>query len=357
MPEFVHCLDLCNLFYHEVVQPVFDSGFPGLPYSAAIIGRGSEVLGFDDEVSSDHDWGPRVILFLDEDDHAQRGDALLQALSQAMPSQSGGYPVCHGIELLTLPGFLLSCLNLDLRDGIEPIDWLTFPEQKLCSITAGAVYHDELGLQALRDQFAYYPHDVWLYLLTAGWARIVQEEHLMGRAGTVGDELGAAIMGSRLVRDLMRLCFLMEKQYAPYPKWFGTAFAKLACGDELLPILRNAQLAKTWKDRERHFGAACERVGAKHNALGITEPVPFTHSSFHDRSYKMCNSGAFGEATRARIKDPDLSRLAFRGLFGSIDQMSDSTNILDNPYWRHALRKLYELASMEHPPDYGRFDS
>jgi hypothetical protein len=35
----------------------------------------------------------------------------------------------------------------------------------------------------------------------------------MGRAGYVGDELGAALIGSRLVRDMMRLCFLMERQY------------------------------------------------------------------------------------------------------------------------------------------------
>lgn len=34
----------------------------------------------------------------------------------------------------------------------------------------------------------------------------------------------------------MRLCFLMEKQYAPYPKWFGTAFAQLDCAERLLPV-------------------------------------------------------------------------------------------------------------------------
>ncbi|MGI2907120.1 DUF4037 domain-containing protein [Tolypothrix sp. VBCCA 56010] len=28
----------------------------------------------------------------------------------------------------------------------------------------------------------------------------------------------ADIIGARLVRDLMSLCFLMEKQYAPYTK-------------------------------------------------------------------------------------------------------------------------------------------
>ncbi len=137
-------------------------------------------------------------------------------------------------------GFWLDYLSFDLDREIEPIDWLTFPEQKLRTLMAGAVFHDDIGLQAVRDRFAYYPHDVWLYLLAAGWARIGQEEHLMGRAGYVGDEIGSALIGARLVRDIMRLCFLMERQYAPYPKWFGTAFQQLNAAATLTPILQQA---------------------------------------------------------------------------------------------------------------------
>ncbi len=41
----------------------------------------------------------------------------------------------------------------------------------------------------------------------------------------IGDEVGSALIGSRLVRDIMRLCFLMEQTYAPYAKWFGECSA------------------------------------------------------------------------------------------------------------------------------------
>jgi hypothetical protein len=51
----------------------------------------------------------------------------------------------------------------------------------------------------------------------------------MARCGDVGDELGSRLVAARLIEELMRLCFLMEKQYWPYAKWFGTAFSKLAC--------------------------------------------------------------------------------------------------------------------------------
>ena len=53
------------------------------------------------------------------------------------------------------------------------------------------MFHDGPGeLTALRERLAWYPVDVWRYLLAAGWARLGQEEHLMGRAGYAGDELG-----------------------------------------------------------------------------------------------------------------------------------------------------------------------
>ena len=112
----------------------------------------------------------------------------------------------------------------------------------------------------MRERLAFYPRDVWLYLLAAGWARIGQEEHLMGRAGSVGDEVGAALIAARLVRDVMRLGFLMERQYPPYPKWFGTAFRRLACAERLLPALERTLQATTWQDtRDR---GSCLR--AKH---------------------------------------------------------------------------------------------
>src|SRR5512139_2079634 len=234
-------------------------------------------------MSSDHHWGPRVMIFLREADQARYHEAMRQTLSQQLPRTFRGYPtnftppdpedngtqllqvsetgpINHRVEMLTVRGVWLDVLNFDIDHAIEPIDWLTFPEQKLRTLTAGAVFHDDIGLQAVRDRFAYYPHDVWLYLLAAGWARIGQEEHLMGRAGYVGDEIGSALIGARLVRDIMQLCFLMERQYAPYPKWFGTAFQQLDAAATLEPILQRALSAKRGLERQEQIAVALEYV-------------------------------------------------------------------------------------------------
>lgn len=165
----------------------------------------------------------------------------------------------------------------------------------------------------------------------------------MGRAGSVGDEIGSAIIGARLARDLMRLGFLMEKQYAPYPKWLGAAFARLACAGELLPLLGGALSAQTWPERERHLCAAYERVAAGHNALGITEPLSTEAFPFFSRPFRVIGGGRFAQAIRARIDDPAVRRIAGRRLIGGVDQFSDSTDLLAHPRsWRQTLRRLYE---------------
>ncbi|MBZ0288211.1 MAG: DUF4037 domain-containing protein, partial [Anaerolineae bacterium] len=295
MPEFIPGLKLGADFFHEAVKPVIAAHFPGLHYSAALIGSGSEILGFDTAMSSDHHWGPRAMLFLSDADFADKRDALHDAFATHLPYTFRGYsthfsppdpndngvqhlniidsgPVNHRVEIMTLRGFFGDYLDIDPFAGIDIADWLTFPQQKLRTVTAGAVYHDDLGLESIRAKLAYYPQDVWLYLLVAGWTRIGQEEPFVGRAGYVGDDLGSQVIAARLVRDIMRLCFLMERQYAPYSKWFGTAFSKLAAAEKLNQPLRWALLAQNWRERELYLSEAYETLAALHNALNITAP-------------------------------------------------------------------------------------
>ncbi|MCA1621951.1 MAG: DUF4037 domain-containing protein [Acidobacteria bacterium] len=365
MPAFIKGLELSGLFFEEAVRPVLSSEFPGLRYAAALLGTGSEVLGFDTEMSADHGWGPRLDLFLAEEDFDAARDAVRETLRRKLPHRFRGYPtsftepdpsdngtqhlaardagpVDHKVELMTPRGFFLNYLAFDIRDEIEPADWLTFPEQKLRTVASGAVFRDEVGLEESRQKFSYYPRDVWLYQLASAWARVGQEEHLMGRAGSVGDEIGSALIGARLVRDLMRLCFLMERAYAPYPKWFGTAFKRLACAADLSPSLRAALAADTWRERERHLAHTYERVALMHNALGLTDPVPTGPRDFFGRPFRVIALHGFSEALLSRVTDERVRRIAARRPVGGIDLFSDSTDLVSHASWRATVRKLYE---------------
>jgi hypothetical protein len=81
-------LELSGRFYREAVRPILDSNFPGLPHAAALMGRGSEVLGFDDPMSTDHDWLPRIQLFLRDEDL----DRYAEPLREQLPSSFAERP-------------------------------------------------------------------------------------------------------------------------------------------------------------------------------------------------------------------------------------------------------------------------
>ena len=60
-PAFIPGLELAGAFYREAVGPLIGD----VPHAAALIGTGSDVLGFDTARSTDHGWGPRVQVFVD----------------------------------------------------------------------------------------------------------------------------------------------------------------------------------------------------------------------------------------------------------------------------------------------------
>jgi hypothetical protein len=366
MSDFIPGLELSRLFFIEVVQPAIEAGFPDLQYSAALIGPGSEVLGFDTEMSSDHCWGPRLILFISRNDVDKYADAIKEHLAHNLPHEFFGYstnfsepdptdhgtqrlvkiptgPINHGVDVTSIRKYIQDYLGFNVDTTIDSVDWLTFPEQKLRTLISGAIYYDGISTREVLSRFDYYPNDVWFYLLAAAWNRIGQEEHLMGRAGSVGDEIGSALIGGRLVRDLMRLCFLLERVYAPYPKWFGTAFKQLECAENLLPVLEHILLSKTWDERESHLERAYQLVAEMHDHLGITEPINAKTGNFFSRPFRVIHlHGKFADAISKRISDPAICRLIQRRLIGSIDQISDNTDVLSDAKLRTALRRFYE---------------
>ena len=269
-------IELSRRFYIDVVRPWLSSVAPSLPHSAALIGYGSELLGLDDEMSRDHNWGPRVHLFVSGADFEAHARRLVSGFSAAAPTQFLGEPIGwrnrphppangkeaagaleHGLEVHTLEGTLEYMLGLRSVDSLGPLQWLGFAEQRLLAFTGGAVFHDDgERLAGARSALAYFPHDVWLYKIACQWRRIAEEQAFVGRAGQVGDDLGSRVIAGRLVRDVMQMGFLLSRRYAPYSKWFGSAFARLPIAEALAPLLRQVMLAEGWQEREKALAAA-----------------------------------------------------------------------------------------------------
>ena len=355
-------LDLASGLYFEAVRPILERHFPGLEHAAALLGSGSEVLGFDDETSTDHHWGPRVQLFLRDLEPAKQ---IHDALADELPVEFGGYPtnfgpaqedgsrhlvpvergpVAHRVDVETVGGFMVEQLGFDPLDGIETADWLLTPSQRLLSVTAGEVFADSVGdLTAAREALAWYPHDVWLLVMAGQWRRISQLEHFMGRTGLRGDELGSRIITARLVEDVMRLGFLQERRYAPYPKWFGSAYAQLGRPEQR--ALEAALAASTWKEREEALSDAYRHLARSHNELGVTEPLDPEVRPFWGRPFLVPDSDRFVDALRAAITAPELRAIEHEA--GPVNAVSDNTDVLTRHRLWRSLRPLYDGSASE----------
>lgn len=336
-PHFLPGLDLSRALYEEAVAPLLD----GTPHAAALLGAGSEVLGLDGPRSTDHDWGPRLQLFLPTD-HA-RVHALL---SRHLPEHVRGRPIRflpfpddpgssrptgspagrHRVEVVEPGAWLIDRLGFDPRNGVRTTDWLATPTQRLAEVTAGTVFHDDLGvLGTARSALEWYPDDVWRYVLACQWRRVAQEEPFVGRCAEAGDTLGERMVAARLVRDLMRLCLLLCRRYPPYSKWLGSAFSALPEAAEVEPALQEVLTSAT---PTTELPRAYRLVADLQNRTGLARPRSTNTRPFHSRPYPVLGAGRFVDALMERVEDPELTG---RPLVGAIDQYVDNTDALTRP--------------------------
>jgi hypothetical protein len=355
---FVPGLVLNRAFYAEVLAPLLRAHFPGVEHSAALLGEGSDVLGYDNERSMDHNWGPRALIFLSPKDHekyAKKIDRMFRRylpytfrgfstnftpprqtyLVQSMESIDRG-PVNHMVKMHTVRGFCDYYLGFGMNRKPSIEDWLTFPQQALCEVTAGEVFYDGLGeLTRVREELAYYPDDVWRYLLMCQWVRIANELSYQARSGERDDELGSRVIAARMVEEIVKMAFLQERRYMPYSKWRGTAFMRLPIASALQGPLLCAMKANSWRERQDCLGAAYQVIGERHNELGLTRPISTALSDFHGRGYTVLDVGPFIQELKRSIKTRRLRAMRFP--IGGVDQFINHSRINHENYLHREL--------------------
>ena len=136
----------------------------------------------------------------------------------------------------------------------------------------------------------------------------------------------------------MRLCFLLERRYAPYSKWLGSAFARLESAVDVGPPLERMLEAHDIATREEGWVVAVEALARRHNALGLTAELDPTARHFHSRPFRVLDAGRFATACIETVADPLLRKLP---RVGGIDQLADSTDVLSHPQVARRLTTFY----------------
>ncbi len=240
-------LELSQNYYHTYGKTMIEKQFPEIAGQTAVglVGYGSECLGFDDEISTDHDYGPSFCIWLPRETYMQYGSRMQDAYD-ALPKEFMGCATRVEEEqgkgrvgVLCLEDFYLEILG---RESVPeaPKEWFALSEAALATATNGAVFTDPCGkFTAIREGLlSYYPREVWLKKLAESLARAAQAgQYNYARAMKRGERIAAELALTEFVKETMQIVYLLNKKYAPFYKWMYRGMKELAVGSEIGDML------------------------------------------------------------------------------------------------------------------------
>lgn len=230
-------LELAERYWQEVGAAAMDRACPQLRGRLAVglAGEGSECLGYDDELSWDHDWGPGFCLWLTAEDFTAHGGAL-QAAYAALPREFLGVQrlreSVHSqgrVGVFPIGEFYARFLGPD-GPPETLLQWLTASDQALSVCTNGRVFQDGPGeFTRIRERLlAYYPENVRRKRLAAQCAMAAQAgQYNHPRCLRRRDEVAALRALGEFVDHAQAVVFLLNRRYRPYYKWAHRALLDL----------------------------------------------------------------------------------------------------------------------------------
>ena len=231
-------LDLAERYFEAYGRPMLTEKFPHLAghVAAGLCGSGSECLGYDDDVSRDHDFEPGFCLFLPGEDVVSRRDAfLLERAYAALPREFMGLrrglmaPVGGPRRGVIRTGEFFR-EKVGAPDGVLTLgQWLTVPEQALKEATNGRIFFDGSGeVTRIRAGLEKYPDDVFRKRLAGSLLLMAQSgQYNYRRCLEHGEKAAAQLAVTVFVKNAMRALFLLSGVYMPYYKWAFRALREL----------------------------------------------------------------------------------------------------------------------------------
>ena len=261
-------LEISEKYYREYGAPMISKLFPELEERIAVglAGEGSECLGYDDEVSRDHDFEPSFCLWLEKEDFEKYSFKLLRAysslpasfegLTRSAASPTGG--ARRGV--LSVDGFYTRFLGSPSVPA-SYAHWLAIPEHALCSATSGKVFRDDLGkFSAVRDELKKgYPEDIRLKKLAA--ALIVAHQsgvYNYPRCLAHGEDGAARLAVFTFVKNISAIVYLLNNKYMPFYKWIFRGMRDLEILHDMGDILSNMLTSKEPDVKDVCRAVSCE---------------------------------------------------------------------------------------------------
>lgn len=203
-----------RLFLQDEVYPILKAEYPELltRLCAALTGKGSECLGYDDELSKDHDYELKIQLFVSDQDYLEYEQAVYERFLSIMTGR---------VYLIPYSDFFRKYTKSS--SGPKTIqEWRLIPEEFLVNATSGVIYFDNKGeFSKIRNNIKkYYPKALWLrnlsyYCIKLGQAGQYNYPRLLKRK----DAVAAMLAVTESIEMIISIVYVLNKEFKPFYKW------------------------------------------------------------------------------------------------------------------------------------------
>lgn len=230
-------LELSRTYYERCAKEEIARQFGAYEdrIASGLVGFGSECFGYDDEISVDHDFGPRFFLFLTDEDEAEIGFELAR-FYRALPNEFNGIQLAAESRFGAVGGGVMKIGDFYRQfTGSEGVpktweQWLSIPEASLACAVNGEVFCDPLGtFSAIRETLQRgYPEDCRRKKLAAAAIMMAQSgQYNYSRCRRHGEHGAAQLALAEFVQAASSAIFLLNRRYKPYYKWVFRSMEKL----------------------------------------------------------------------------------------------------------------------------------
>ncbi len=281
-------LQLAREYYETYGKQMLEDNFKDyLPFiSVGLAGSGSEVLGFDDEISKDHDFEPGFCIFIPGENIIDRKAAFsLERAYAKLPSEFKGFTrqkinpaggARHGV--IRLEDFLTEKIG-NPEGKLSVYEWLKIPTQYLLEVTRGELFFDgDKKFTKIREELSIMPRDIRLKRLAGHLLMMSQSgQYNFTRMCKRGEWAAAGICVYEYAKNAIASIYLLNNEYMPYYKWQLRGLKELDILSELaLPI----EFLLTAPNEESYVNEKIERMELTAGAVieelisqGITEAI------------------------------------------------------------------------------------
>lgn len=233
--EDARLIDKSKEFTNKLLLPKIKKDLPEVldKINIALIGEGSEVLGYDDKYSQDHDYTFMPVIFLNEDDFEKYAIKLKNIL-HCLPSEFLGIKhvysdvVSERRGVQNLKEYMYKYLGKDEYEfTIE--DYKKIPEYVFKILTSGDIfYKGNDDLVNILEKIKYYPEIIRQNKIATVCTKIAQSgQYNYLRLMKRGDLIGANKAFSEFIENSIHLVYLLNKEYMPFYKWYSKGLKEL----------------------------------------------------------------------------------------------------------------------------------